>query len=177
VQTLRELFEHSLRSIDSFEQRLLPVLQDMEDECAGKAVRKAFADHREQTHDHVKRLEEVRKKLALEAGPARPCPVLDALLRDKETFLATAPTDELLDCYNLLAGMRLEHEEIAAYEGLIEVAEKLRLLEATHLLQANLEEERSSLARLHRLLRAFKIDFHQSGGVLQPAAPHTPASA
>jgi ferritin-like metal-binding protein YciE len=177
VQTLKELFGHGLRCVRALEQKLVPVLQDMEDESAAKAVRKAFADHREQTAGHVQRLDEVLGQAQLTAEPSRPCQLLDPLLREKETFVAARPTDELLDCYNLLAAMRLEHEEIAAYEGLIEVAEKLRLLEVAHALQANLEEDRTFLARLRRLLRAFRIDFHEAGGVLQPVPPHTPASA
>jgi ferritin-like metal-binding protein YciE len=167
VQTLRELFEHDLRAVVAFEHGLAQALQDMADESAKKDVGRAFLRQMRQTQKEIKRLDRVGARPPGKAETA-PAPALDGVLREKEAFVGTAPTDELLDYYNLRLAGRLAEYAAVVYEGLLETAERLQLVRPSHLLRANLEEKRAALSALHTLTRDYQVAFRETGGVLQP---------
>ena len=51
------------------------------------------------------------------------------------------PSDELLEFYNIGAAQKTERYEITAYEGLVDMADKLGMTDAVELLEQNLQEE------------------------------------
>jgi ferritin-like metal-binding protein YciE len=167
VQTLRELFEHELRAVAAFERGLTQALQDMADESAKKDVSRAFVRQMKQTERQVKRLEKVGERLQWTPEPA-PSPALDGVLREKEAFVAAAPTDDLLDYYNLRVAARLAEYAAAVYEGLVETAERLQLPRVSHLLRASLEEMRAAVSALRTLTHEYDVAFRETGGLLQP---------
>jgi ferritin-like metal-binding protein YciE len=167
VQTLRELFEHELRAAFAFEDGLVQALQEMADESARQAFSRAFLRQMKQSQRQVRRLEKVGTHVRRKPGPAA-SPALDGVLREKEAFVGTAPTDELLDFYNLQVVVRLAEYAAAVYEGLVETAGRLQLLRVGHLLRANLEEKRATLSALRTLTREYEVAFRETGGVLQP---------
>jgi ferritin-like metal-binding protein YciE len=171
VQTLRELLEHELRAVAALEHGFAVALQDLAEESARKEVRKAFARQQRQTGKALKRLERIVGLLRLPAAQPPRAPVLEGALQEKEAFVARAPTDELLDYYDLQLASRLTHYAAATYECLVEAAERLQLPRVAHALRANLEEKRGLLTELATLTREFAVAFRQAGGVLQPLPP------
>ncbi len=174
MQTLRELFDAELASVAALERGLGVAFADLADESARKDIRRAFLRLQRQTLKGVKRLERVAEALRQPAEADRSL-ALDGILREKEAFVAAAPTDELLDYYNLQLAARLLRYAAGAYEGAIETAERLQLPRVAHALRANLEEKLAALTELHDLTHAFEVAFRQAGGVLEPVPPERKA--
>jgi ferritin-like metal-binding protein YciE len=61
------------------------------------------------------------------------------------------PPKELLTLYDLGAGSKTEHFEIASYRGLIETAEAMGESEVASLLEQNLRQEEEMEKKLHEL--------------------------
>jgi ferritin-like metal-binding protein YciE len=54
----------------------------------------------------------------------------------------------VLDSFLTVAGARTEHYEIAAFEGLVTMAEAMGEIEVVELLTENLEQEKTALEKL-----------------------------
>ena len=67
------------------------------------------------------------------------------------------PSDELLEFYNIGAAQKVERYEITAYEGLIDMAEKLGMTDVVELLEQNLQEEEMTLNRLKAISSEFDV--------------------
>jgi ferritin-like metal-binding protein YciE len=73
--------------------------------------------------------------------------VVDALIDEHEQF-AGENDGEVLDRYNIAAGQKTEHYEIAAYGNVTSLAGKLGHEEAADLLEETLREEKDALEEL-----------------------------
>ena len=61
-----------------------------------------------------------------EPAKAEKCPGIEGIKKEHDDFVANeAPAQEVLDAFLTGAGARTEHYEIAAYEGLITMAEAM----------------------------------------------------
>ena len=67
------------------------------------------------------------------------------------------PSEELLEFYNIGAGQKVERYEITAYEGLIDMAEKLGMSDVVELLEQNLHEEEMTLNKLKAIASEFDV--------------------
>lgn len=167
MDTLHGLFEFKLLGMYATEKRLLDVLEDAVSEAKAPQLRDALKQHREETERQVQRLEKVfetlgRRPRAVDAS------VVEGLVEEKRRFLAEDPTREVMDAYNLGAAVKTEHVEIAAYETLILLAEKVGAQDVIGPLRQNLQEEQAALDKLTKLAR--------EGGVLDvQAGATTPA--
>jgi ferritin-like metal-binding protein YciE len=72
---------------------------------------------------------------------------LDALIEEHEEF-ASENDGEVLDRYNIAAGQKTEHYEIAAYGNVTSLAGKLGYDDASDMLAETLREEQSALDEL-----------------------------
>ena len=61
----------------------------------------------------------------------------------------------MLDSFLTGAGARTEHYEIAAYEGLVTMAEAMGEMEVVELLTENLEQEKTALEKLKAIGKRF----------------------
>jgi ferritin-like metal-binding protein YciE len=59
-----------------------------------------------------------------------------------------SPSPEVLDAFLTGAGARTEHYEIAAYEGLITMADAMGESKVSELLTENLEQEKNALTTM-----------------------------
>lgn len=152
VTDLHDKFVYDLQEMYYIENRLVDVLDDLAMDAANEELGEGFREHREQTREHVTRLEDVFRAID-EPPEQRSSPVFDALLTEREQFLEEAGGDEdLRDLYDLGAGVKNEHLEIAGYEGLIQTARKLDLSrEVTNALNQNLDEEQETKKQLKML--------------------------
>jgi len=165
VTNLRELFVHDLEDIYYAEQELLDALQTLEDQTDQSEIADAFAEHREETQDHIDRLDEVFQKLDVEPETEE-CEGIEGLLEEHETFVEEAdPSQEVLTLHNLIAGQKTEHYEIAAYGNLALLADRLEMDDVGDLLHETLEEEKAALEKLSGFVDDY--DYEQ---VIQAAA-------
>lgn len=148
VETPQDLFEYQLEDMYYAEAELVDVLDEAASESGDDEIRSEFEEHREETADHVERLEDVFE--ALDRRPdERKSPVMEGLVEAREEFAEAAGGQDVTDQYLLGAGLKTERFEIAGYENLLELAEALDADDAvTEPLERNLEEERETLETL-----------------------------
>ena len=152
MDNLHDLFEFKLQGTYSAEKRNLDVLDDAASEARSSALRDAFTHHRQETEKQVQRIEKVFEVLG-----KRPrlvdASVIEGLIEEKRRFLSEDPTPEVMDVFNLGAAIKTEHVEIAAYESLIVLAEKMGVNDVVEPLRQNLQEEQATLDKLMKLAR------------------------
>jgi ferritin-like metal-binding protein YciE len=144
----RELFLHELGDVLYAERTLVKTLPKLQEEASDEELALGFEEHLEQTRQHVTNVEQVFELFG-EKPSAEKCPGIDGIKQEHDDFVAKeAPSQDVLDSFLTGAGARTEHYEIAAYEGLVTMAEAMRETEAVRLLTQNLEQEKTALENL-----------------------------
>ena len=156
MQTIEELFEHELKDVYSAEQSLLAALEQMANESLDREIKKGFTQHRKETQGQIKRLDKIYKALG-QKPKSSTCPGMEGLIKEKKAFMREKPSAELLEFYNVGAAQKVERYEITAYEGLIDMAEKLGLSDVVELLEQNLQEEELTLNKLKAIASEFDV--------------------
>ncbi|MFH5801228.1 ferritin-like domain-containing protein [Haladaptatus sp. CMAA 1911] len=142
----QKLLVEGLQELYYDEQQLVDALETLAEQTDDESASQAFSEHREETQEHVERLEEVFEQID-EQPQERDDRVLDALIEEHEEF-ASENDGEVLDRYNIAAGQKTEHYEIAAYGNVTSLAGKLGYDEASDMLAETLREEQSALDEL-----------------------------
>jgi ferritin-like metal-binding protein YciE len=143
LNTPEEIFSFKLGSALKMEQQLFEVLEELEQNAQRTEIKQALREHRQETRQHARNVEQCFKLLGEEVDDS-PCPVVDAMA--KEGIATIKKTDDaLVDVIILAAVTESEHYEIAVYETLITHADARRASEVAALLQQNLEQEKRAL--------------------------------
>jgi ferritin-like metal-binding protein YciE len=144
----RQLFLHELGDVLYAERTLVKTLPKLQQEASDEELALGFEEHLEQTRQHVKNVEQAFEKLG-EQPSAEKCPGIDGIKKEHDDFVAKAsPSQDVLDSFLTGAGARTEHYEIAAYEGLVTMAEAMGETDVAELLSQNLEQEKEALEKL-----------------------------
>ena len=147
----RDLFLHELGDVLYAEKTLVKALPKLQEEASDAELASGFADHLEETRQHVKNLEQAFEALG-EPAKAEKCPGIEGIKKEHDDFVANeSPTPEVLDAFLTGAGARTEHYEIAAYEGLVTMATAMGEDNVASLLNENLEQEKAALAKMQTI--------------------------
>jgi ferritin-like metal-binding protein YciE len=148
-----QLFEHGLRDIYDAEHRFVDALQTMMRRVDDEALAGVFQRHLDVTREQVRRLEDVFE--AIDERPRREkCSGAEGLVREYETFVRKEKSRGAhLDLFATDAGLKVEHYEMVAYNGLVDLAERLGYREAATMLRQNLREEQEAAAELEKASR------------------------
>ena len=147
----RHLFLHELGDVLYAEKTLVKALPKLQEEASDAELASGFADHLEETRQHVKNLEQAFEALG-EPARAQKCPGIEGIKKEHDDFVANeSPTPEVLDAFLTGAGARTEHYEIAAYEGLVTMATAMGEDDVASLLTENLEQEKAALAKMQTI--------------------------
>ena len=147
----RHLFLHELGDVLYAEKTLVKALPKLQEEASDAELASGFADHLEETRQHVKNLEQAFEALG-EPAKAEKCPGIEGIKKEHDDFVANeSPTPEVLDAFLTGAGARTEHYEIAAYEGLVTMATAMGEDTVASLLNENLEQEKAALAKMQTI--------------------------
>jgi ferritin-like metal-binding protein YciE len=157
VKSIEKLFEHELKDIYfaehelvkalKEEHELVKALKELEKEALDDQIKEAFAKHRQETLNQIKRLERVFMSIEKKAQKQN-CAGILGLIKEKKDFSKEKPSKEILEVFNLTAAMKAQRYEISAYESLIRMANQMELAEAVEELEQNLEEEIGALEKL-----------------------------
>ncbi|WP_253736890.1 ferritin-like domain-containing protein [Halohasta salina] len=149
VETLHDKFVYELQQAYYIETQLVDVLEEMDQTTADEELSNGFQRHQRETAEQARRLEDVFEALD-ERPDAWQCHALDGLVEDHSEFLEDAAADDdLIDLYNVGAGVKVERLEISVYEGLLNHATELELPnEVTEPLDETLDEEEATLTEL-----------------------------
>ena len=146
----RELFLHELGDLLYAENTLVKTLPKLAREATDADLQKGFEAHLEETKQHVDKLKQVFE-LVGEKAKAEKCPAIDGITKEHDEFMSEEkPSPVITDMFLTGAGARTEHYEIAAYTGLITLAQALGEKGAVPLLQENLKQEEAALGKLEQ---------------------------
>jgi ferritin-like metal-binding protein YciE len=149
---------HELEDVYYAEKTLTKVLPKLAQEVNDKEFTEALEKHLDETKNHVSNLEQVFKELGLPAQGEK-CPGIDGIKEEHDTFVEeNDPSAELLDLFVTGAAARTEHYEIAAYTGLVGMAESLGATKAAELLGKNLKQEEVALRKVETISKRLLKD-------------------
>jgi len=157
ANTLEELFEHELEDIYHAEHELHEALGNLASQVEDEEIQSAFEEHREETEEHIDRLEEVFEMIG-EPPEKEECEGIQGLITEQEEFAESDPDTEILELFNLASAQKTEHYEIAAYGNTTLLASELGYDDAADLLEENLREEEETLDELSELTENYDFD-------------------
>ena len=148
MQTMKDLFLHSMQDIYYAEHQIEKALPDMIEKASDAELKRSFKTHLRQTKGQIKRLDQVFKKLKRTPQPHK-CPAIDGIL-DEASEIAGDVADKLvLNAALIAAAQAVEHYEITRYGTLTAWAKLLGKTHVARLLHANLNEEKATDKKLN----------------------------
>lgn len=140
IETLDDLFLHTLKDVLYAERKILKALPKMERKASDTKLKAALSSHRDETEDHVVRLEEVFEILGKPARGAK-CDAMVGLVEEAEGLMSDIDDADTMDAALISLAQAVEHYEIARYGTLIAWAKQLGHTKAAALLKQTLDEE------------------------------------
>jgi ferritin-like metal-binding protein YciE len=150
IETLDDLFLHTLRDILYAERKILRAMPKMERRATDPRLKEALSLHHTETEDHVARLEEVFDTLDKPARGAK-CDAMVGLIEEAEGLMADIDDDETMDAALISLAQAIEHYEIARYGTLVAWARELGHAKAEKLLNETLDQEYAADRTLSQL--------------------------
>jgi ferritin-like metal-binding protein YciE len=150
IETMDDLFVHTLRDIYYAENQIVKALPKMIEKASDAGLKSGLQNHLRETENHVTRLEKV-----FEMHGADPegvdCPAIDGILEEAAELASDVEDEEVLDAAVIAAGQTVEHYEITRYGTLIAWAKELGREDCAEVLAQNLEEEKAADRKLSEL--------------------------
>ena len=147
LKTLNDLFIHQLKDLYGAEQQLLQAMPKMEAKITSGELKRSMARHREETMQHITRLEKAFESLGVKPS-ADKCKALEGLLKETMDFMEEDADKPVMDAGLIACAQRVEHYEIAGYGTACTYAKYLGHTEALNLLKDTLSEEKKTDERL-----------------------------
>jgi len=142
IQTMDDLFVHTLRDIYYAENQIVKALPDMIEKATDPQLKQGFQSHLAETKNHVKRVEEVFRMHGVEAGGVD-CPAIDGIIEEADDVAGEVDDKQVLDAALIAAAQAVEHYEMTRYGTLIAWAKQLGRSDCASMLQKNLDEEKA----------------------------------
>lgn len=150
VETLEDLFGYQLQHVYYAERTHVELLEEMAADSPTDELGARFDEHRDQTEQHVERLEQVFEALDRQPRASRTRTV-DGLADVRRARRESANGDSAVPG-DLEVGMLAERLEIRSYEMLLRLAGRLGYAnEVVEPLESTLEEERETLREFEDL--------------------------
>jgi len=146
----KDLFIHELSDIFDAEQKLSKMLPLLAQQSNHKEVQDAFEQHEQETLLHISNLEQCFHAIGV-TPETSPCQAVAGMKAEHDSFMKEKPSADILTLFNLGAGAKSEHYEIASYKGLIEQATLLGQMQCVQLLEQNLKQEEAMEQKLTQL--------------------------
>ena len=148
---LEKYFIDSLKDIYWAEKHLTRELPKMNKAATTQQLKDAIDEHTAQTEEHVTRLEQVFELMGKKAQ-AKKCDAMEGLIKEGHTVLEETEAGSMTrDAAIIISAQKVEHYEIAAYGGLVTLANTMGQHEAADILKMTLEEEKETDASLSAL--------------------------
>ena len=147
---LNELFHDTLKDIYFAEKKIVATLPKMAKAAQSPDLKAAFEKHREETKEHVARLEQVFEVIG-KKPQGKTCAAIVGITDEGAEIMEEYKGTPALDAGLLAAAQAVEHYEISRYGTLKTWASELELDEAVSLLNLTLGEEKATDEALTQL--------------------------
>jgi ferritin-like metal-binding protein YciE len=124
IETMDDLFVHTLRDIYYAEQKIVQALPAMIEKATNPQLREGFECHLAETRNHVRRVERVFEIHGVEIGAVN-CPAIDGIIKEANEVAGEVDDKQVLDAALIAAAQAVEHYEITRYGSLIAWAKQL----------------------------------------------------
>ena len=141
VEDLHGLLKHELGDLLYAEKVFLKGMKQMSKQSSNPVIRERILQHADETEEQIVNLERAFETIGYKAR-AQKCDAALGLDEERKSFKEDEdPSPEILEAFNLGAGLRNEHYEIAGYRTAIAIAKQTGNDECVQLLQQNLDQE------------------------------------
>jgi ferritin-like metal-binding protein YciE len=147
IQTMEDLFLHSLQDIYYAENQILKSLPKMIDMATNRDLSAGLASHLEETKKQIERLDKTFEKLGKKPSGTQ-CPAIDGIIKEANEVAGEVADKAVLDAAIIASAQAVEHYEICRYGTLIAWAEELGHEEVVRFLTTNLNEEKAANTKL-----------------------------
>jgi ferritin-like metal-binding protein YciE len=147
IKNLDDLFVHTLQDIYYAENQIIKNLPTMIEKAKNPELKQAFTSHLAETHNQVKRLEQVFANNKLEVKGVT-CAAMDGILSEAKEIISDCDDAEVRDAAMLSAAQAVEHYEMTRYGTLIAFAEQLGKTKCAATLRETLNEEKAADKKL-----------------------------
>ena len=150
MQTMNDLFLHTLQDIYYAEHQIVKALPEMVAKASDAELKKGFQTHLKQTKGQIKRLDQAFKKLKVKPEGTR-CPAIDGIIDETNEIAGEIDDKMVLNPALIAAAQAVEHYEMTRYGTLIAWAKQLGRADCARLLEQNLQEEKAADSKLTAL--------------------------
>ncbi len=150
IQTMDDLYLHTLEDIYYAEQQIEKALPQMIDKASAGPLHDGFQSHLQETRGHIERLEEVFRLLGEEPKGAT-CPAIDGIIKESNQISKEISDSSVLDAALAAAGQAVEHYEITRYGTLIAWSLEMGHDGCADILQRSLTEEKAADEKLTQI--------------------------
>lgn len=150
IESLRDLFLHTLQDIYYAENQIIKALPKMIEKATDAQLRSGFEQHLEETKGQIERLERIFDLLD-EKAKAVDCPAIDGIIKEANEVAGDIADKSVLDAALIASAQAVEHYEITRYGTLIAWATEMGHDQLVPLLQATLDEEKATDDKLTNL--------------------------
>ena len=141
VENLHDLLKHELGDLLFAEKTVLKGLKKMSREAKDPMMKERLDQHYTETEGQITNLEQAFEAIG-EKAKAQKCPGILGIMEEKKEFdEEEEPSPSMKQAFNLGAGLRVEHYEIAGYQSAIALAKVTGQRQCADLLSQNLAQE------------------------------------
>ncbi|MDT6942371.1 ferritin-like domain-containing protein [Brucella pseudogrignonensis] len=139
-KTLDDLFYDTLKDIYYAERKIVKSLPKMARAASAPELKLAFEKHKDQTQEHIERLQQVFEILGKRAQ-GKTCDAIEGIIAEGEEIIDEFKGTQALDAGLISSAQAVEHYEITRYGTLKRWASELGHKDIAKLLDATLQEE------------------------------------
>lgn len=150
MATLHDLYVEQLHDMYDAEKQIMDALPKMERAANSSSLREGFQEHRQQTEEQIKRLEQIFKSLDI-AAKGEKCEAMQGIVKEGQQLMGKKAEQEVLEAGLIASAQRVEHYEIAVYGTLHTWAQQLGRSDDAKLLSTSLAEEKATDEKLTKL--------------------------
>ena len=143
ITTLEDAFIHELSDIYSAEKQLTKALPKLAKAASNSDLTAAFTSHCDETQAQIERIDQIVDGLGIKLKRVK-CLAMEGLVAEGAETIDEIEKGPVRDAMLILGAQKVEHYEIAAYGGLITIAQALGYNDAVQLLKETLAEEKGA---------------------------------
>ena len=152
MQTMKDLFLHSMQDIYYAEHQIEKALPQMVEKASDTELKKGFRTHLKQTKGQIKRLDQAFKKLKVTPQGTK-CPAIDGIIDEAQEIAGEIEDKMVLNAALIAAAQAVEHYEITRYGTLVAWAKLLGRNDVAKVLNMNLKEEKATDKKLNGIAK------------------------
>ena len=150
ITSLHDAFVHELSDIYSAEKQLTKALPKLAKAASNRVLAEGFTTHCDETQGQIDRIDQIVDDLGIKLKRVK-CLAMEGLVAEGAETIEEIEKGPVRDAVLILGAQKVEHYEIAAYGGLITIAQALGYTDAVQLLKDTLAEEKGADEKLNKV--------------------------